>query len=376
MIGQSAAGSSVGTSLGATLSKWLGAGDYEVSRNSLVAKASSGIPVMHSSNQTVTVRHREYIGPISGSVGFAVQYQLTLNPGLAATFPWLSGIAGNFQEYNIKGAVFHYVPSSGMAISGTNSALGNVMIQTSYRSGDTPPYSKQSMLNEYWANECLPSEPMVHPIECDPRENPFSIHYVRSGGVPDANLLMYDLGVTYVCTQGMQAVNAVGDLWVTYEIELKKPIVSSTVTTLSSYYAASFNGGTATGPFAGTLSNSYGTLPVGLAGQTVTIPLGFAGTFVVHIDAKSTAGCTCTTGLPWFGASTFTNCVAAPTAMPATPWGTSIGGTSQLVYEFGYAVAVTKVDPTLVATIVLPNIAVTTGVFTNFYVTVYSLGLP
>lgn len=138
MVGMPQTGGSVGSSLGASLSKWLGAGDYSVSQNTIVQKAAQGIPMMHNTGQSVTVRHKEFVCSIAGSTNFTIQRTLTLNPGLAGTFPWLSGIAQNFQEFNIKGAVFHYVPTSGTAVSSTSSALGSVMIQTTYRSNDGP----------------------------------------------------------------------------------------------------------------------------------------------------------------------------------------------------------------------------------------------
>ena len=250
-VGQSAAGTALGTGFGAMVSKWLGYGDYRVSVNSLVTKSSASIPAMHTTQQSVVVRHKEFLGTISGSANFAIQRQIVINPGLPESFPWLSTIATSYQQYKIRGMVYHYIPTSGVAISGTNSALGAVMIQTSYRSNDTPPTDKVELLNEYWSNEVVPNEQMIHPIECDPKENPFNIHYVRGGSVPtNDSPLMYDIGRTFVATQGMQGTNIVGDLWVTYEEEFKKPVVRSNVSgsryelveiqsTLSSSY---FNG--------------------------------------------------------------------------------------------------------------------------------------
>lgn len=240
LAGAPMAGGVVGNNLGAALSKWLGFGDYTVRTNSVVNRASTGIPMMHKEGQSVTIRHREFIAQIRGSTGFAVQNSFVLNPGLAATFPWLSTIAGSFQEYKFKGIVFHYIPSSGTAVSGTNAALGTVMLQTSYRSSDTAPQSKTELLNEYWSGETVPCDTVAHPIECDPNENPFNVQYVRTSSVVPAgdSTLLYDLGVTHVAVAGQQVSgNTLGDLWVTYEVELKKPIVASNVT--ANYLASS-----------------------------------------------------------------------------------------------------------------------------------------
>lgn len=228
-IGHPLAGASIGNSLGAALSKWLGSGDYQVQKNTLLSVGD--IPMMHKTGQSVTVRHKEFVMELTGNQNFTVNRSLVLNPGVASSFPWLAGISQNYQEYRIKGMVFHYIPSSGNAIASTNTALGTVMFQTTYRSSDSVPTSKIEMLNEYCANETVPSESLAHPIECDPKENPFQVMYVRGQNPPTGDsVLLYDLGVTHIATSGQQVSGKVlGDVWVTYEVEFKKPVVTSNV---------------------------------------------------------------------------------------------------------------------------------------------------
>lgn len=368
LFGQSSAGSSVGHSIGASLSRWLGAGDYTVSSNSLVAKASSGIPMMHSTNQSIVVRHKELVSTISGTSAFAVQAAYVLNPGLAGTFPWLSNIAQSYQEYEIKGLVFHYVPTSGMAISGTNSALGSVMIQTSYRSNDSPPTAKVQMMNEFWANEVVPSEPMAHPIECDPKENPFNVHYVRGTTVPTGdNQLLYDVGVTYVATQGMQGTNAVGDLWVTYEIEFKKPVVSSNVTN-TAFYAANLGSTTAVNPLSGPIGNSLGNLGITFSGNTVTFPTGLAGSYHIWVELVGNMNGAAT----WTGLPILTLCaLGGMDGFNATY--PSVCTASTNLSTLAYACAVVKANPSDVATVLLPTITGVAGTVSSARICVYQL---
>jgi hypothetical protein len=235
-FGNPVAGASSGYGLGAAISRWLGSGDYTVTSNSIVnsVRASGSIPAMHSSGQSVVVRHKEFVMTVRSSIQYAVQRSLPINPGRAEVFPWLSRLANCYQQYRIKGMVFHYVPTSGNAVTGSAPALGCVMLQTSYRSNDAPPSSKVELLNEYWSTETVPSDAACHPIECNPSENPFNVQYVRSDDrilPPGDSPLLYDLGMTHVATEGQLADGvALGDLWVTYEIELKKPILSSNVT--------------------------------------------------------------------------------------------------------------------------------------------------
>jgi len=229
MYGQPVLGASTGTGLAAQLSRWLGQGDYAVKANSLVKQTAAGtIPSMHNNSQTIVVRHKEFITEVTGSTNFSVLRSFAINPGVKATFPWLSTVAGNYTEYRLRGMVYHYVPTSGNAVSSTNAALGTVMLQTSYRANEPAPSSKVEMLNEYWASEGSPASEFVHPIECDPAENPFNVQYIRTAPVDaNDNILMYDLGTTRLAVSGQQANGIVlGDLWVTYEIELRKPRIA------------------------------------------------------------------------------------------------------------------------------------------------------
>jgi hypothetical protein len=336
----------------------------------MIQRASAGIPMMHNNGQSVVVRHKEFIGSVSGSSGFAVAYALTLNPGLRATFPWLSGLAVQFQEYDLKGCVFHYVPTSGAAISGTNSALGSVMIQTTYRSSDAPPNNKSSMLNEYWANEVVPSDTMCHPIECDPKENPFNIHYVRAGTIPSGEPLMYDIGTTYVCTQGMQGTNQVGDLWVTYEVELKKPIVSSNVTNLSGYLSGNFDSPSTSNPFNGSLSFVTGNLPVTFVSTgTIKIPQGFNSIFVVQIVVTASPTFS---AAAWTGVPTYTNLVSATYLGDSATIPQTVAGATATTTCLTYSFACQVVNPGLTAQIVLPTPS-WTGTSSKTFVTITAL---
>nr|UHS72314.1 MAG: hypothetical protein 2 [Tombusviridae sp.] len=284
-------GGTVGTGLGASLSRWLGSGDYTVSSNSLVSKAASGtIPSMHREGQSIIVRHKEFVTEVRGAINFTVRNQLAINPGMATTFPWLSGLASQYSEYKVRGMVYHYVPTSGTAVASTNAALGSVMIQTSYRATEAVATSKVEMLNEYWSSESVPSSDFCHPIECDPKENPFNIQYIRAGKLPTTeNQLMYDLGRTTVAVSGQQVDDKVlGDLWISYEIELKKPVLANANNSNIQSYA-SFNtvGLNAAAPF-GTPANMaerFSNLPVEVtftSTQIIFAP-GLTGTFMVVV---------------------------------------------------------------------------------------------
>jgi hypothetical protein len=355
-----AGGASVGSSLGAALSKWLGSGDYTVGTNSIVKKTLKGsdsIPMMHNDGQSIVVRHKEYLGEVFSSEGFVVRQSFELNPGNSSTFPWLSGVASHFQEYKIRGLVFHYVPTSGSAVSSTNAALGSVMLQTSYRSNDAIPSSKVELLNEYCSNESVPSEPFAHPVECDPRENPFNVQYVRSGAVPQGDSkLLYDLGITHLAVSGQQiGGKAIGDLWITYEIELKKPILESNVTSQVLSRQIEYTGGTYSG------SNLFngdtlvrGSLELTAAGNTITFPKGAIGFYQINVRIASNAS-----GFTSFNggsSASLVNCAPAftvgSTSYSRNVLTTGSGTMGSAFIQLGVLI----VSPTTVATVTIPTV--------------------
>lgn len=363
LIGQSDLGARHGTSLGASISRWLGAGDYTVASNSIVQRSLSGsaaIPMMHKSGQSLTIRHKEFIGEIKGSIAFTVQRFFILQPGDSNTFPWLNSIAAQFQQYRIKGMVFHYVPTSGDAVSSTNPAIGSVMMQTSYRSSDIVPVNKVEMLNEYWASESKPSEDFCHPIECSPKENPFSVHYVRNAPPPTGDSpLMYDIGTTYVATQGMQGANPVGDLWVTYEIELLKPQVASNVTpsVLSRFYRNTTV--TSTDYFGLGDQLLQGNLGATFNGRTVSFTRGMLGVYYVTVNWIAS---TTFSAFSVPGSVTYSNCTFA--SVDTNPPGfsfysTTVAGATATTTMGSYFIGVTITDPNASATITLPVSAIT-----------------
>jgi len=332
LFGQPAIGRSIGTNLGASVSKWLGSGDYAVKSNSLVnqMKSSGDIPMMHKTSQSVIVRHKEYLADIySAATGspsaFSIQ-SFPLNPGVELTFPWLCNIARNYQEYTIRGMIFHIESTSGESVAAANTTLGSVMMCTNYRATSAAPTSKIELLNEFFSSDAKPSESFCHPIECDPRENPYNVQYVRSSAVPAGeDLKTYDLGTMYVATQGMQANNVnLGELWVSYEVELRKPKATALVGAGTTSFVSSLAGSYATGTAFATALNTSTINSLGVvwssaaANVTATLPVGSAGTYVLafatpSVGAPSTnfAACTVTNANVVYGYNAFANGVTA-----------------------------------------------------------------
>jgi len=348
-IGYPTVGAGAGQTLGAALSRWLGSGDYTVQQNSVVnrtLKGSTAVPMMHRTDQTVVIRHREFIQTINGGTDFNVRANLPLNPGLPQTFPWLSQIAANFQEYRFMGLVFHYVPTSGMA-TGADTRLGAVMAQTVYRATDTTPATKYELLNEFWSNESLPSEAMAHPIECKPSETVLTNRYVRTGAVTD-DLMFYDYGRTVFATQGQIQAGLVGDLWVTYEVELRKPKLTSTLGQLVRSALFNNTGASIVRPQQNSaleFSSFTGLIIVDNPADNeirITIPPGNAGAYSFEM---AIAGSTlASSGTPGYA---LTNAAAKVNALETTTIPTLTAGTARLTMTGAFRV----LDPTATAVV-------------------------
>lgn len=184
------------------------------------------IPKVKNSKGGFCIQHKEYIGDIPAAQAFVLA-SLPINPGQKLTFPWLSQIAENFEEWVPKGIVFMFKSTSSNAVVSTaaNAALGTVVMATEYNVANPLFGSKQQMENYEGAVSCDPSKNMLHTVESAKSQNPLGVYFVRSGDVPaGSDQRFYDMGLFQIATAGMQSNgNNVGELWVSYDIELKKP---------------------------------------------------------------------------------------------------------------------------------------------------------
>lgn len=224
------AGNTISSFFGA--GKIFGSGAYKMEGGNTCFNTSSQVPVMHSAKESVRIKHREYITDITvvAQPAFRVLNTLSVNPGLSETFPYLAAIANNFQEYKFHGLVFEFKSTSATAISSTtNVALGALSMAAQYRSDAVAPATKLLMMNEFWSTDGVPSSNVYLPIECSPKENPMAVQYIRTAPLTTLqDQKFYDLCTLYVASSGTPSNNVIGELWVTYDVELFKPSMSDT----------------------------------------------------------------------------------------------------------------------------------------------------
>ena len=218
----------VGRWLGSGIGSIFGSGDYTMtganpSYNVLANGAQ--IPKFSSTHATNIVCHREYLGDILGTAAFT-NTAYPLNPGIPTTFPWLSTIADNYQEYKFHGVIFEFRPLITDFVTG--GAPGVVIMATNYNA-DLPVYTtKQVMENSEFAVSVKPTNTLIHGIECSPEQTDPIIKYVRNGALATGqDLKNYDWGNFQFATQSNPIQN-LGELWVSYCVEFYKPVLNTT----------------------------------------------------------------------------------------------------------------------------------------------------
>lgn len=223
-----------GTWAGRKIGQWggrvTGLGDYTAEGAAPSPMPSINPPmVRNKSDRSVVISHREYIGDVvtSGNAGGFSLNNFQINPGNPEVFPWLSAVAQCFQEYELDGCLFEFRSMSADALNSTNTALGQVICATNYNVNQPNWVNKFQMENTEFGSSCKPSVSFMHPIECDKRQNVLGNLYIAPGGVigPGQDPKFYNHANFQLATNGFQGSSVnIGELWVTYEVTLRKPI--------------------------------------------------------------------------------------------------------------------------------------------------------
>lgn len=240
-IGMGAAGHAAGRGVGARLSRLMGTGDYttnqgDVIANSLFGKGQQGggPGTFEMSSGGVRIKHREYIQDIFLSTGIGPSFTnstFIVNPGNSWVFPYLAQIAGNFEQYKFKGLVFEFVSSTSQF---GQTALGTYVMAMEYNAAAPAFTSKPQMENSDYALSARLDKSGMYGVECAPGSQAQEYFYVRAPG-QDVVPNLYDVGLMQmgVATStvapggvGLVAGSAIGELWVTYDVELIRPRIS------------------------------------------------------------------------------------------------------------------------------------------------------
>lgn len=210
--------------------------------NNLIAGGTGSVPMVSGSGDetgSITITHQEYItdvyGPgvfTSGSGGpIAPSFEniaFPINPGMEQTFPWLSQIAQNFEEYEFKQLIFHYTSTITDIGSSTSGQCGTLTMATDYNAAHEAFSDKQEMLGYAHSFSCKTTESMDHGVECDPSKNAISkVLYVRAYNLATTeDIKTYDHGIFQLAITNIPynlQGQALGELRVSYTVTLRKP---------------------------------------------------------------------------------------------------------------------------------------------------------
>lgn len=207
-----------------------GRGAYEQPVTNNLISAPSVVPHFAPTDMhTITFSNREYLkdiyAPINSAV-FSIQ-NLELNPGLASSFPWLSQLASNFEEYELKQLIFTY-KSTVADFAAASGQVGQILMCTQYNPDAQDFISKDDMMLYEGAMSCKTSESMLHGVECDAAKiTGDGQKFVRIGDLSAyEDKKQYDLGKTSIAVLNCPSTYAgqqLGELWVSYTVTLRKP---------------------------------------------------------------------------------------------------------------------------------------------------------
>jgi len=233
-----------------------------MARSGRMSKINGG--KQKASDGRVSVKEREYIGEVSGSVAFGVT-SYSINPGLSSIFPWLSLQAPQYESYRFKRLSFIY---SSEKSSSTN---GSVYLAIDFDAADSSPVSKQ----EFMANWRAVRSPVWQECcyEVDVKDlHKFNQLFIRQTTVSGTDIKTYDLGNFLVGTYGMADTSAVGELYVDYEVELITPQYTPPLLNPRSNKIVSSGSVSRAAPF-GSSATVTGALGATASAATLTIPV-------------------------------------------------------------------------------------------------------
>jgi len=174
----------------------------------------------------VRIQHREFIKDIfSGPVSTFSNQSFVVNPGVASVFPFLAQIAANYEMYRFHGLTFEFV--SATSPYGTTS-LGVWIMAMEYNAAAAAFTAKPQMENSDYAMSSRLDSHGMYGVECAPLTSANIYYYVRSTvnpvGAAGTPINLVDFGLFQLAqVPGITAGSNMGELWVTYDIELVRP---------------------------------------------------------------------------------------------------------------------------------------------------------
>lgn len=223
-------GAIFGKAMGQKLSKIIGSGDYQTNTSVNALITPPGGPASASfgdDGQTIRIRKREFLADVlaPSEAGRFTNYAYSINAGSRETFPFLSQMAANYEEYCFDGLVFEFISSASPYIA--NSALGTVIASMQYNAEAPDFATKYTMENSSAAISTRLDKNLMYGVECAKGANAQNCYYIRTGTstlpLTTTDLGKFELAIAPSAEVPLNAV--LGELWVTYDVCLKRPVL-------------------------------------------------------------------------------------------------------------------------------------------------------
>lgn len=172
-----------------------------------------------------------------GAAGTSLQF--TANPGIAATFPWLSKNAPQYEKY-VFTQLEYYVKHK-VSEFATAGSVGKVIMAFDYDAADAPFTSSQQMMDCDPHNDRMPCEDFAVRVDCAEAfdDGP---KYVRVGNLPGgASIHDYDCGIINIAGDGnSDGTTKLVELHVRYSGYWIKPVLDSSAAASINYRSSWF----------------------------------------------------------------------------------------------------------------------------------------
>jgi hypothetical protein len=259
-----------------------GAGEQSYAASAYATGQVGEAPLVTATRETCRVTHREFIGNVTGTVAFTIAQTLAINPGIAATFPWLSVIAQNWETYRFRKLRLCYYTRTGTNVP------GSVIMAHDPDASDPAPASEQIMTTYEMCVEDAPWKDIMMAFSLLGMNDIGPRKFVRTAALAaNQDIKLYDSGNAFVATVDGTAVSW-GKLWLEYDIDFFTP-------QLPPLGAALVVGGQIVGAGVFTAANPLGTTPaadaqaVGIAADALSnVSFTNPATYLVQFSVVGT----------------------------------------------------------------------------------------
>lgn len=235
----------------------------------------SAQPKVSGGGNSVTITHRELVSDVlvPGDPFTVTSYPL--NPGMGMTFPWLSGIAMQYESYRVNYFRAVYEPAC------PTTQQGNVLLAIDFDASDAAPPTKQVMTSY---SGCIRG-PVWQRIVCTAAKRDLEKmcpeRYVRFYDLANIDIKTYDFGKLYLATTPGGG-GVYGELWIEYSIQFYTPQLPSEI---EYAHSAKIVGNPAGAPAAPFLAGAkVGGLPVEITAQN-SLTFKEAGEYLLEFMA-------------------------------------------------------------------------------------------